>query len=72
MTESVRIFVTQCAKKLSTESTENWYSHIPKSICEHEDLTVLWNQEVQTDRAVLASRPDLLIKKKKNKVFLLK
>jgi hypothetical protein len=43
---------------LGTETTENWYSHILKSICEHEDVTVLWNQGIQTDRKVLANRPD--------------
>jgi len=37
-------------KKLGTETAENWYSHIPKAVCEHEDITVLWNEEVQTDR----------------------
>jgi hypothetical protein len=26
------------------------YSHIPKSVCQHEDITVLWNQGVKTDR----------------------
>jgi hypothetical protein len=36
-------------KILSIETTENWYWHIPKLVCEHEDITVLWNQEVQTD-----------------------
>jgi hypothetical protein len=31
---------------LGTETTENWYSHIPKSVCQHGDITVLWNQGV--------------------------
>jgi hypothetical protein len=42
-----------------SETTENWYSHIPKSVTEHEDITVLWNQGVQMDREVLANRPDI-------------
>jgi hypothetical protein len=37
---------------------ENWYSHISKPVTEHEDITVLWNQGIQTDREVLANRPD--------------
>jgi hypothetical protein len=37
-------------KELGIETTENWYTHNPESVCEHEDITVLWNQEVQTDR----------------------
>jgi hypothetical protein len=31
----------------------------------------LWNQGVQTDREVLANRPDIIIKNKKDKIYLL-
>jgi hypothetical protein len=37
-------------KILGIETTEDWYLHIPKSVREHEDITELWNQGVQTDR----------------------
>jgi hypothetical protein len=49
-------------KKLGIETAENWYSHIPKPVTEHEDITILWNQGIQTDREVLANRPDIIIK----------
>jgi hypothetical protein len=55
-------------KKLGIETAENWYSHIPT---EHEDITVLWNQGIQTDREVLANRPDMIIKNKMDKTCLL-
>jgi hypothetical protein len=55
-------------KTLGIETTENWYSHIPKPVCQHEDITVLWNQGVQTDREVLANRPDIIIKNMKDKI----
>jgi hypothetical protein len=42
-------------KTLGIETTENWYSHIPKSVCEHEDIAVLWDQGIQTGREVLAN-----------------
>jgi len=58
-------------KKLGIETAENWYSHISKAVCEHEDITVLWNQGVQTDREVLAKRPDKIIKNKAHKFCLL-
>jgi hypothetical protein len=58
-------------KTLGTETTENWCSHIPKPVCQHEDTTVLWNQGIQTDREVLANRTDILIKNMKNKICLL-
>jgi hypothetical protein len=57
-------------KKSGIETTENWYSHIPKSVTEH-DITVLWNQGVQTDREVLANRPDIFVKNKKDRTCLL-
>jgi Uma2 family endonuclease len=58
-------------KILGIETTENWYSHIPKPVCQHEDIAVLWNQGVQTDREVLANRPDIIIKNMKDKICLL-
>ena len=40
--------------------------HTPKPVCEHEDVTVLWNLEVQTERGVMANRPDIIIKNRKD------
>jgi hypothetical protein len=45
-------------------NSRNWYSHTPKPVTELEDITVLWNQEIQTDREVLANRPDIIVKNK--------
>jgi hypothetical protein len=36
-------------------------------VYEEEDVTVLWNQAVHTDRDVTANRPDIIIKNKKEK-----
>jgi hypothetical protein len=55
-------------KKLGIETAENWYSHIPKPVTEHDDIvTVLWNQGIQTDREVLANRPDIIVKTRRTK-----
>jgi hypothetical protein len=51
-------------KKLGIETTGNWFSHIPKSVTEHEDITVLWNERVQTGRKVKTNRPDTIVKNK--------
>jgi hypothetical protein len=40
-------------------------------MCEQEDISVLWNQEVQTDREVLGKTPDIIIKNKKDKICLM-
>jgi hypothetical protein len=58
-------------KTLGIETTENSYSHVPKLVCEHENITVVWNQGIQTDREVLANRPDIIIKNRKDKICLL-
>jgi hypothetical protein len=47
-------------KKLGIETAEYWYSHIPEPVTEREDVTVLWNQGIKTDREVLANRPDII------------
>ena len=35
---------------LGIETTDKWYTHMPKPVCEEGDVTVLWNQAVHTDR----------------------
>jgi hypothetical protein len=54
--------------KLGIETAENWYSHIPKAVCEHEDITVLWNQGLQTSSS---QQIDIIIKNKTDKTYLL-
>jgi hypothetical protein len=38
-----------------------------KLVYEEGDVTVLWNQAVHTESEVSANRPDIIIKKKKEK-----
>jgi hypothetical protein len=40
-------------------------------VCEQEDVTVLWNQAVHTDRKVTANRPGRIITNKKEKTCIL-
>jgi len=54
-------------KALGIETTDKWYTHIPKPVCEEGYVTVLWNQAVHTDRDVTANRPDTKIKNNKDK-----
>ena len=61
-----RLLYSVC-KALGTETTDNWYIHMHKPAYEQEDVTVLWNQAVRTDREVTANRPDIIIKNKKEK-----
>jgi len=54
-------------KSLGTESADKWYTHMPKPVYEEGDITVLWNQAVDTDSEVSANRRDIIIKNKKEK-----
>jgi gamma-glutamylcysteine synthetase len=52
------------SKKLGIKRVEMWYSHIPKPVNEHEDITVLRKRKKQTYREDLANRPDIKVKNK--------
>ena len=45
--------------------------HMPKPVYEKEDVTILWNQAVHTDREVTANRPDIINKNTKEKTWTL-
>jgi hypothetical protein len=53
------------SKALGIETTDKWYTHMPKPVYEERDVTVLWNQAVHTDREVTANGPVIIIKNKK-------
>jgi len=38
-------------KALGIETTDKWYTHMPKPVYEQEDITVRWNQAVYTQRS---------------------
>jgi hypothetical protein len=41
--------------------------HLYKDDDDDDNNNALWNQGIQTDREVLANRPDIIIKNKKDK-----
>jgi len=42
---------------------KHWYEHVPKSVetSPGGKVTILWNQQVQTDRTILNNKPDIII-----------
>lgn len=58
-------------KALDNEMTDKWYLHMPKPVYEQEDITVLWNHAVCTDREVTTNRSDKIIQNKEKKTYLL-
>ena len=43
---------------------KNWCQHVPKSVVTNHGgkVTILWNQQVQTDRTIPSNKPDILIR----------
>jgi hypothetical protein len=41
----------------------HWYEHVPKSVVKSQGgkVTILWNQQVQTDRTIPNNKPDIII-----------
>ena len=47
---------------------KHWYDHVPKSVePSHEGkVTILWNQQMQTDRTIPNKNPYIIIRNNKN------
>jgi len=43
---------------------KHWYEHVPKSVetIQGGNITILWNQQVQTDRTIPNNIPDIIIR----------
>jgi hypothetical protein len=53
------------ARKYGVQLEKNhWYEHVPKSVEANQGgkVTILWNQQVQTDRTIPNNRPDIIIR----------
>ena len=48
----------------NNNNNSNWYEHVPKSVetSQGGEVTVLWNQQVQTDRTIPNNKPDIIIR----------
>jgi len=42
---------------------KDWYENVPKSVETNQGgkVTILWNQQVQTDRPIPNNKPDIII-----------
>jgi hypothetical protein len=43
---------------------KHWYEHVPKSVETSQGgmVTILWNQQVKTDRTIPSNKPDIIIR----------
>jgi hypothetical protein len=46
---------------------KHWYEHVPKSVETNQGgkVTILWNQQVQTDKTIPNNKPDIIIQENK-------
>ena len=58
-------------KHYNTPHVDKWYEHKTPPIVEGENTTILWDFPINTDRAIQANRPDIVIKDHKSKTCLL-
>jgi hypothetical protein len=52
-------------KEIGVQLDKNhWYEHVPKSVetSRGGKVTILWNQQVQTDRTVPKNKPDIVMR----------
>ena len=52
---------------MNIDTNEKWYGHEPQTVTEKDNITILWDTPIQTDREIKANRPDIVVKNKKEK-----
>ena len=67
-------YTSTCARKQGY----NWikkhcYEHVPKSLetSQGGKVTILWNQQVQTDRTIPNNKPDIIIRDNEKRTCML-
>jgi len=66
MIECVPNYTSTYARKQGTTGQKHWYEHVPNSVETSKGckVTILWNQQVQTDRTITNNKPDIIIRDK--------
>ena len=54
-------------KEFGIEVKERWYEHEPKTVTKNENVTILRDMPIHTDKTIAANRPDIVLKNKKDK-----
>jgi len=52
---------------------KHWYEHVPKSVETGQggNVTILWNQQVQTDRTISNNKPNIIIRDNEKRTCML-
>ena len=54
-------------EKNGIECEDKWWKHQPKAVEENDDVKILWDFNIYTDKKISARRPDIVVIDKKNK-----
>ena len=49
------------------QHAENWYEYQPEAVTETDNVAILWDYSIQTDRKIKANEPDITAKDKREK-----
>ena len=49
-------------KQYEVQMADKWYEHDPNTVEEKDDITILYDMPIHTDREISANRPDIVIK----------
>ena len=54
-------------KHYGAPHAQNWYENQPDAVTETDNVTILWDYSIQTDRKINANKPDTTIKDEREK-----
>jgi hypothetical protein len=57
----------QLLKQANFNVTEKWYQHQPRSVEENDNMVIMWDFPIITDRTIYSNRPDIVYHDKNNK-----
>ena len=60
-------FHWKICKHCGAQHSGNWYEHQPEAITETDNVTILCDYSIQTDRKIKANKPDITVKDKREK-----
>ena len=49
---------------------KSWYEHKPNRVTENEQVTILWDSQIITDKHIPHNRPDIVVKEKETDMCL--
>ena len=69
----VQKYFNVCKETGEQLDKKHWYEHLPNSIVTNQEskVTILWNQQVQTDKTLPNNKPDIVIRDNEKRTCML-